>query len=226
MKKQYIFDTISSNWWEKNKICQPLHIINNIRFNYIQSKTEINKKNIIDIGCGGGILSEKLAMHGGITTGLDKSKNLINIAKTRNKHFALKIKYINTNIETYLKKNNSTFDIIICMELIEHIEKKDDLLKIIHTLINKNGIIIISSIKKNIVTYIYMILLCEYITKNMKINTHSYENLTTCTLIKKLIHNYGIEIIDIKGIKYNPILKYSNIDKSININYILTIKKL
>ncbi len=226
MKKTYIFDTIASIWWKKHNICQPLHIINNIRFNYIQSKTKINKKNIIDIGCGGGVLSEKLAAHGGIITGLDKSKNLIKIAKSHNKKNSSKIHYINKDINNFIKHNNNIFDIVICMELLEHVEKKADLIKIIDTLCKKHGIIIISSLKKNILTYIYMILICEYITKDMKINMHTYENLLDCTLIKKKLNDYNMHIIDIKGIIYNPILKYSHIGTSTNINYIITLQKI
>lgn len=221
MYKNYIFDTLSKDWWNKNKACQPLHIINNIRFNYIKSKTDINKKNIIDIGCGGGILSEKLALHGAVILGIDKSKDLITLAKNRNKKKLLNIKYINTSLECFAKKNHKNFDVIICMEMIEHLNNKFDLINLINKLSKKHSIIILSSLNKNITTYLYMILSGEYLTKKIQINTHIYENLISPYFLKQC----NFKIIDIKGIKYNPLIKYSNINTTPKINYILTLQK-
>lgn len=220
--KKYIFDEIAKNWWKKNNICRPLHITNNIRFNYIKSKTEINKKAILDLGCGGGILSEKLAKHGGNVIGLDKSKELIKIAKIRNKSNSFNIKYIKNSIKKFNDSNSKKFDIIICMEILEHMNNKKDLLSLINQASKKNSIIILSSLNKNIITYMYMILFGEFLTKKIPINTHSYEKLTSPNILKNI---EKIKIIDIKGINYNNLLSYSNIKIMSQINYIITLKK-
>lgn len=217
-----IFDVISKTWWEKKNICQPLHIINNIRFSYIRSKTNIKNKNILDIGCGGGILTEKLARHGGNITAIDKSKELIKIAKSR-LNSSYDITYINIDTTEFLKKNTEKFDIILCMELLEHIKNKNQVIDLIKHIMNKDCFLIISSLNKNLITYIKIIFFAEYVIKKMPKNTHIFENFIKIGDINSYIDE--IKIIDIKEIYYNYILGYSTIKKNPSINYILTLKK-
>lgn len=224
MDKKNIFNIISKNWWEKNNICEPLHIINNIRFNYIKSKTKIKNKIILDLGCGGGILTEKLAKHGAQIIALDKSKELIELAKYRLLFSKIKINYLNVDITNFLKNCKTKFDIIICMELLEHLENKSEIINLLKAVINKNGIIIISSLNKNILTYTKMILFGEFIFKKLHKNTHIFSKLIKLNEI-----NYNkntFKIIDIKEIKYDAIFKYSKIDKKTKINYIITFKNV
>ena len=222
MDKKNIFDIMSKNWWNKRNICQPLHIINNIRFNYIKSKTNLINKNILDLGCGGGILTEKLAKHGGKITALDKSKELINIAKSRSNFLSLQINYLNIDIINFLKNCQTKFDVIICMELLEHLENKHHIIHLFKNILNKNGIIIISSLNKNILTYIKIILFGEFILKKLHKNTHIFNKLIKVYKMKN--YETKLKIIDIKEIKYDPIFKYSKINKIPEINYILTLK--
>lgn len=225
MTKKNIFDIISKNWWDKKNICQPLHIINNIRFNYIKSKINILNKNILDLGCGGGILTEKLAQHGAKITALDKSKELIKIAKSRLIFSSTEINYLNMDIINFLKKCKTKFDIIICMELLEHIENienKHTIINLSKNILNKNGVIIISSLNKNILTYIKIILFGEFILKKLHKNTHTFYKLIKLNEIKN--YENKLTITDIKEIKYDSIFKYSKIKKIPEINYILTLK--
>ncbi|HIH2762980.1 MAG TPA: bifunctional 2-polyprenyl-6-hydroxyphenol methylase/3-demethylubiquinol 3-O-methyltransferase UbiG [Candidatus Azoamicus sp.] len=223
MNKKNVFDIISKDWWKKEKICQPLHIINNIRFNYIKSKTKIKNANILDLGCGGGILTEKLAKHGANIIALDKSKELIKIAKSRKNINSIKIKYLNMDIIDFLKTCKIKFDTIICMELLEHIENKIKIIKLLKNAIKKNGIIILSSLNKNTLTYIKIILLAEFILNKLPKNTHNFKNLVKINEINK--YKKKLKITDIKEINYDPIFKYSKITKLPEINYIITIKK-
>lgn len=222
MDKKNIFDIMSKNWWNKRNICQPLHIINNIRFNYIKSKTNILNKNILDLGCGGGILTEKLAKHGGKITALDKSKELIKIAKSRSNFLSMQINYLNIDIINFLKNCQANFDVIICMELLEHLENEHHVIHLLKNILNKNGIIIISSLNKNILTYIKIILFGEFILKKLHKNTHIFNKLIKVYKMKN--YENKLKIIDIKEIKYDPIFKYSKINKIPKINYILTLK--
>lgn len=223
MNKKSVFDIISKDWWKKKKICQPLHIINNIRFNYIKSKTNIKNENILDLGCGGGILTEKLAKHGANIIALDKSKELIKLAKSRESIHSIKIKYLNMDVIDFLKNCKIKFDTIICMELLEHIENKIKVIKLLKNVIKKNGIIILSSLNKNTLTYIKIILLAEFILNKLPKNTHNFKNLVKINELKKC--KKKLKITDIKEINYNPILKYSKITKLPEINYIITLKK-
>lgn len=225
MNRKYIFDIISEKWEKISNTFTPLHIINNIRFNYIKNKTIIKKKTILDLGCGGGILTEKLAKHGAKVIGLDKSKDLIKIANTRK--VAVKnynIKYINCSLHNFTKNYKKKFDIIICMEIIEHIKNKNQLIKLIKKMSHENSVIILSSLNKNILAYIYMILFGEYITKKITQNTHNYQDFIKLKQIKEYTKLNKFEISDIKELIYNPILNFAKIGFTPKINYILTFK--
>lgn len=218
-----VFEKISDIWWNKTGPCQPLHVLNSIRFNYIKNNSSIKNKTILDIGCGGGILSEKLALHGGLVTGIDTSKSLINIAKNRSTTKNLCINYQNCDINTFYK-NNKKFDIIICMEMLEHTNEKISLINTIKLISNKNGSIFISSLNKDIKTYTYIILSGEYISQKIEKKTHFYETFISIHELKQQFTTLNLKIKDIKCLQYNAILNYAKISRKAIQNYIIKIK--
>ena len=220
------FELMSNNWWKTNSSFKALHIINAIRFNYIKKKINIKKKNIFDIGCGGGIFSEKIASHGGIVTGIDLSNNSINIAKKHAKKNNLKITYKNINIEKLLKtKINICFDIIICLEIFEHLNNKNSLIKLCNSISHRNTDIFLSSLNQNINNYIKIILFAEFISKKIEKKTHIYNQFTSLNNFKKQLIKTNLYINDIKELTFNPICNYTNIKNNVESNYIIHLKK-
>ena len=144
MKNKSSFEKIYKKWWLINGPCKALHALNTSRVDFIINKTNIKKKKILDIGCGGGILSESLQKLGANVTGIDISKKLIKTAKNHAKKQNLNIKYINIDINDFFKKNKKKFDIILCMELIEHINNPEKLINSCNKMIKKKGKIFIS----------------------------------------------------------------------------------
>lgn len=218
-----IFELISKNWWEKTGPCKPLHTLNTIRFNFIKKHTKINKKNILDIGCGAGILSEKLSLHGGMVTGIDISKKLINIAQQHSQKNKLQINYQHSNIENFIKKNDKKFDILICTEVLEHLNNPEILIKLCKKANHEKSDIFLSSLNKNIITYINIILLGEFISKKLKKNTHNYNKFISIHNLKNILNKEKLYIKNIKGLIYNPILNYAKISNNYNINYLIHI---
>lgn len=221
MKKTYFFNKKFKNYKQKIKIFLPLHIINNLRFNYIKSQSKIEKKTILDVGCGVGLLTKKLAAHGANIIGIDKSKEFIKIAKSYNHNE--KINYLNCSLASFCKKYEEKFDLIICTELIEHIKNKNNIISLLKKLSHKNSIIILSSLNRNILTYINTILFGEYITKILDKNTHYYKNFINLNEIYSYFQKKNLKIKDIKNLSYNPMLNYSSLKDKNNINYIITI---
>lgn len=219
-----VFEKISNMWWNKNGPCQPLHVLNSIRFNYIANTSNIKNKTILDLGCGGGILSEKLALHGAIVTGIDTSTSLINIAKRRSHAEKLNINYQNCDINDFYKKNKAKFDIIICMEMLEHINEKNTLLNTCKLISNDNGLIFISSLNKDIKTYAYIILSGEYLSQKIEKKTHLYETFISIYELKTELTKLNFKIENIKGLKYNAISNYAKISNNSIQNYIIKIK--
>ena len=226
MKNKSSFEKIYKKWWLINGPCKALHALNTSRVDFIINKTNNKKKKIIDIGCGGGILSESLQKLGANVTWIDISKKLIKTAKNHAKKQNLNIKYINIDINDFFKKNKKKFDIILCMELIEHINNPEKLINSCNKMIKKKGKIFISSINKIIKSYIYIILIGEFISKIIPKGTHNYNKFISPYNLNKILNKNGLNIKEIKGIKYNPIFNYSFITDNISTNYITYIKKI
>jgi 2-polyprenyl-6-hydroxyphenyl methylase / 3-demethylubiquinone-9 3-methyltransferase len=205
------------------KSAKLLDILNNIKFDYIKNCNNIKYKKILDLGCGTGFLSKKLCKHGGIVTAVDNSDISIKYAKSNLLLKDLKINYISNSIEEFLKYNIDKFDIIICMEVIEHIYDKNliyDLLKILN---NNKGVIIISSLNKSIIAYIYIILLGESLTKSLLKGTHFYNDFISLKDLYYKFHKYDILVKDIKYINYNFLINHASINICSKINYLIKI---
>jgi len=201
-------------------LLKPLYILNNIRFDYIKKKVNIKRKKILDIGCGTGILSEKLALHGGIVTAIDKSNKLINTAKYNLKKKNISINYKNIDLKEFLQENTEIFDIIILMELIEHIKNKHDIINIFNKISNKNTHLFLSSLHKNLRTYINIIFYAEYIFNKLYKGTHLYEQFININDLDNLI-NKKFYIKEIKELNYCPIFNNAKIINRSNTNYII-----
>ena len=184
--QQSNFDEMSKSWWNKDGPVALLHSMNKTRMLFIQERilnryqsldtleNIFEKKKILDLGCGGGILSESIAKKGGKVTAVDKSKSLIKIAKERAKRQNLKINYQVSNIED-LQKKSERFDIIISLEVIEHVDNYKNFLQCIFGCLKKNGVVIISTINRSLFSYLSTILIAEKVLKLVPEKTHDWD---------------------------------------------------
>ncbi|HIH2763630.1 MAG TPA: bifunctional 2-polyprenyl-6-hydroxyphenol methylase/3-demethylubiquinol 3-O-methyltransferase UbiG [Candidatus Azoamicus sp.] len=159
----------------KKKMFKPLHLLNNLRFDYILKKNKFKNKSILDLGCGIGMLSEKLSLHGGVVTGIDKSSSLIKIALENARKKKLSIKYLCSNFLS-VENFNFKFDIIICTEVIEHLDDIFNFFIFLDKVSKKNTIIFISSLNKNLISYFKIILLGEFFSGTLVKNTHNIDS--------------------------------------------------
>ncbi len=181
----------------------PLSIINNIRFNYIKSKTSFKNKTALDIGCGVGLLSEKIALHGSMVLGIDQS--LPALMKSD-----YGVKYLNINLSEF--HSACKYDIIVCMEVLEHLKNLNIFFNVLESVTKSGTIIFISSLKKEFLTYIKYIFFGEYILSYLKKGTHNYINFYNIYDIFFRLNYLNIYLYDIKFIKYNYFLKHSVLD--------------
>lgn len=215
-----IFD-FYNDWGKIYGSCSPLHAINKIRFDYIKSNIFLKGKKILDIGCGGGILSTKLALHGAFVTGIDKSSHLIDVAKNvSNKNIYLK--YINIDI---LKFNSDIkYDIILCMEVLEHFSSINLLLSKIKDFCNTDTQIFISSLDKNFKCYLDIIFFGEYVIKKLHKGTHFYNDFIDIRYLLYLFSKFNYLLQDIKFIKYNLLTNLATMHFVNFYNYIVRLK--
>lgn len=218
------FNKIAHKWWDPSSEFKPLHDINPLRVNYINNLFPLDKKNILDVGCGGGILAESMAKLGGNVTGIDQSEIAIKIAKLHAKENNLSIDYKLLNIEDFLKKDSNKFDVITCLEMIEHVPDPDSIIKSCSKKLKKNGRLYVSTINRNLKAFLFAIVGAEYILNLLPKGTHHYDKFIKPSEVKSWANGLNMNISNITGMTYNPFLKKYSLGSDVSVNYILELR--
>ena len=223
------FSKMASEWWNPEGKFKPLHKFNPIRIKYIKQNIINNFKlknktkplkgiSILDIGCGGGLLSEPMARLGASVTGIDASDKNIQIAKLHSKKNTLKISYFCSSPEKLKVKRK--FDVILNMEIIEHVEDVDFFLKSCSKLLKKNGLMFVATINKTLKSYVFAIVGAEYILRWLPIGTHEWEKFVNPEDLKKILIKYNLYLDKIDGMNFNLLKDEWNISRDLSVNYI------
>ena len=223
------FSRIAEEWWDPAGKFKPLHKFNPIRITYIKDKIinsfkinnsdkPLTKIKLLDIGCGGGLLSEPMSRLGADVTGIDASEKNIQIAKLHAKKNNLNIRYLPYSPENF--KTDEKFDVILNMEIIEHVENIDIFLKSCSSLLKKNGIMFIATINKTLKSYLFAIIGAEYILRWLPIGTHEWEKFVNPNDLIKTSKKYELHLENLDGMKFNIIKDKWSISSDKSINYI------
>ena len=218
------FNKIAHKWWDPSSEFKPLHDINPLRVNYINDLFPLNQKNILDVGCGGGILAESMARLGGNVTGIDQSDIAIKIAKLHAKENNLSIDYKLLNIEDFLKKDSNKFDVITCLEMIEHVPDPASIITSCAKKLKKNGRLYVSTINRNLKAFLFAIVGAEYILNLLPKGTHHYDKFIKPSEVKSWANSLNMNISNITGMTYNPFLKKYSLGSDVSVNYILELR--
>jgi 2-polyprenyl-6-hydroxyphenyl methylase/3-demethylubiquinone-9 3-methyltransferase len=229
------FSKLADQWWDANGKFKPLHAFNPIRIKYIIDKCtahfELQKKQekqlsglkVLDIGCGGGLVCEPLSRLGANVTGIDASSKNIEIAKIHAKKSGLKIKYINTSPEK--KKLSEKYDVILNLEIVEHVENLDLFLKSASDLLKKNGVMFIATINRTFESYIKAIIGAEYILRWLPIGTHDWQKFLKPQEIEKKFKILNLNKLHLDGLKFNILSNSWSLSSDCSVNYIILAKK-
>ncbi len=223
------FSKMADEWWDPEGKFKPLHKFNPIRIKYIKENIINNFKlknkskplsgiNILDIGCGGGLLSEPMSRMGANVTGIDASDKNIKIAKLHSKKNKLKINYLCSSPEKL--KIEKKFDVVLNMEIVEHVEDIDFFLKSCSKLLKKNGLMFIATINKTLKSYVFAIIGAEYVLRWLPIGTHEWEKFVKPEDLKKILMKYDLSLNKLEGMNFNIIKDEWNISKDLSVNYI------
>ena len=229
------FSDLADEWWDVNGKFKPLHMFNPIRIQYITEKIKqefnlINRNNnflkdlkILDIGCGGGLISEPMSRLGGIVTGIDASEKNIKEAKLHSKKNNLNINYLNKSPEQL--NNFEKFDIVLNLEVVEHVENVDLYIKSCSNLLKKNGIMFTATLNRTIVSYIKAIVGAEYILRWLPIGTHDWNKFIKPEELEKKLSSANFSTIDVKGLEFNPLFNKWKKSDNLSVNYIICSKR-
>ena len=226
------FSRLADEWWDVNGKFKPLHMFNPIRIEYITEKIKIHFKlkkdksnyleglNVLDIGCGGGLISEPIARLGANVTGIDASEKNINIAKLHSKKNGLKINYFNASPENF--KHIEKFDIILNLEIVEHVDNVNLYIASCYKLLKKNGLMFTATLNRSFISYIKAIIGAEYILRWLPIGTHDWNKFIKPEELEKFLLDEKFSTLDVKGLKFNPFLKKWKKTNDLSVNYIIS----
>ena len=220
------FDELASKWWDEEGEFKPLHQINPLRVNFIEERSVLKGKKILDVGCGGGILAEAMGQLGGEVTGIDASPNTIGIAKAHSTSVNSGVIYIQKTIEEFIAANpNERFDVITCLEMLEHVPSPLGVIQSCSSLLNDGGDIFFSTINRNPKSYLFAVIGAEYILNLLPKGTHDYEKFIKPSELAGWIRNSGLTTKETIGLSYNPITNNYWLGKDIQVNYMVHAKK-
>jgi len=219
------FSSKAEQWWETDGEFKTLHQINPVRLDFIVRQTSLNNKEVLDIGCGGGILSEAMAKQGANVTAIDASEENIAIASTHAADNQLEIDYQVNLTEDFAEKNEVKFDLITCMELLEHVPDPDSIIQACSKMIKPGGHVMFSTINRNIKAYMLAVLTGEYLLQLLPKGTHQYEKFIRPSELVNWCNAHGLRLNDLAGMDYNPLLNHCTLTKNTDVNYLIdTIK--
>jgi 2-polyprenyl-6-hydroxyphenyl methylase/3-demethylubiquinone-9 3-methyltransferase len=217
------FNQMASTWWDPNGPCQPLHQLNPIRLSYITSKISLEDKITLDIGCGGGILTESLAIMGAQVTGLDLAEDLLTVARLHWPQEAVipSPTYVCESAENFSALHPEKFDVITCMELIEHVPSPSQLIQAIAKLLKPGGHFFCSTLNRTPTSYLTAIIGAEYILAKLPKGTHDYKKFLKPHEITQLLREAGLTLNNLTGVKYNVLRQNFSLSPSLSVNYLL-----
>jgi 2-polyprenyl-6-hydroxyphenyl methylase/3-demethylubiquinone-9 3-methyltransferase len=219
------FSALAHRWWDPTSEFKPLHAINPLRLGWIESITSLAGKKVLDVGCGGGILAESLSKAGGIVTGIDLSNKALKVAELHQLESNTSVQYRSISAEDLAKQEPETYDVVTCMEMLEHVPDPSSVVQACATLCKPGGSIFFSTLNRNPKSYLFAIIGAEYILKLLPKGTHEYDKFIKPSELAGFTRQAGLELLEIKGMTYNPLTQIYRLGSDTDVNYMIATRK-
>ena len=214
------FDVLAHEFWDPRGAFFPLHALNPVRVGYVLQRATLAQRRVLDVGCGGGLLCEALCRHGAHVSGIDLAPSMIEVARLHAHESQLAIDYELGSAEQYAARAPAVFDVVTCMELIEHVPDPDSLLAALARLLRPGGQLFVSTINRNLRSFAMAIVGAEYLLRLLPRGTHEYARLLRPSELAALGRRHGLVLRDLAGIDFNPFTRTARLSGSVAINYL------
>ncbi|RLA25066.1 MAG: bifunctional 3-demethylubiquinol 3-O-methyltransferase/2-polyprenyl-6-hydroxyphenol methylase [Gammaproteobacteria bacterium] len=219
------FGAQAERWWDRNGEFKTLHDVNPLRISFIQKFINLQDKRMVDVGCGGGILTEGLAKKGANMLGIDLSEELIDIADLHGLESGISASYKKISAEALAAAEPASFDHVVCMEMLEHVPEPGSVIAACAAMVKPGGYVFFSTLNRKPKAYLLAIVAAEHILKMLPAGTHDYKTFIKPSELSQSARNAGLELQGMIGIQYNPLTKNFSLNKDIDINYIAAFKR-
>ncbi len=220
------FEALADRWWDASSEFKPLHDINPLRVNYIDERARLAGKAVLDVGCGGGILSEAMAQRGATVTGIDMGLAPLTVAKLHALESGVSVDYRKIPVEQLAVEQPAHYDVVTCLEMLEHVPDPAAIICACATLAKPGAHLFFSTINRNLKSYAFAILGAEYLLKILPKGTHEYGKFIRPAELSYWIRHAGLSLENIMGMRYNPLIKkYNMTERDVDVNYIVHVRK-
>lgn len=219
------FEGMAEGWWDPEGDFAPLHRMNPLRLGYIDRQAPVAGRRILDIGCGGGILSEALAKAGATVTGIDLASGPLAVARAHADEAGLDIEYLETTAEALAGDRAGTYDIVTCLEMIEHVPDPGVVIRACSRLVRPGGDVFVSTINRNAKAFMLAIVAAEYLLRMLPRGTHEYDKLIRPSELEAWGRAAQLTLIDLSGVRYNPVTRQFSLTADVDVNYIAHLRK-
>ena len=219
------FSDLAHRWWDPESEFKPLHQLNPLRLEWIDSTARINGKKVIDIGCGGGILAESMAARGAQVTGVDLSEKALGVARLHLFESGHSVDYRHISAEDIAKEAPGTFDVVTCMEMLEHVPDPASTIRACATLVKPGGQVFFSTLNRNLKAYLMAVVGAEYVLNLLPKGTHEYAKFIKPSELARYVREAGMDVEELVGMHYNPLSKVYSLGGDTDVNYLMRTSK-
>jgi 2-polyprenyl-6-hydroxyphenyl methylase/3-demethylubiquinone-9 3-methyltransferase len=220
------FEELAARWWDPNSEFKPLHDINPLRLDYVDQRAGLSGKEVLDVGCGGGILSESMAVRGAHVTGIDMGEAPLRVAELHTLESGVEVDYRRIPVESLAAERPHSFDIVTCMEMLEHVPDPSSVIAACATLVKPGGHVFFSTINRSPRSYFMAIIGAEYVLKLLPRGTHDFSRFIRPSELDRWIRSAGLRADHITGMTYNPLFgTYRLTESDVDVNYLVTCRR-
>lgn len=219
------FEALAARWWDPQSEFKPLHEINPLRLDYIDRRAQLSGKQVLDIGCGGGILSESMASKGAHVTGIDMGEAPLAVARLHQHESGVKVDYQQSTAEAFAQSHAGEFDIVTCMEMLEHVPDPGSVIQSCASLVKPGGHVFLSTINRNPKSFLFAIVGAEYLLQMLPKGTHEYKKFIKPSELTSWVREANLVVRELTGMSYNPFTKRYSLGFDVDVNYLVHSQK-